>query len=99
MTVTNRWPGFLVIFLAAAIWAGFVVVRTEQAAAPAPDEHTPLPSGQALTAAGVSALRSIVDGANNPELRWPNFAPYRTEFRKVYEKDVLVWIQNGRMRS
>lgn len=98
MKVTSRWPGLLVVFLAATIGTGFAVVRKGQVAAPEPSEQPPAARGQALTDAGVSALRSIVDGASNTELRWPNFAPYRTEFAKVYEKSDLLWIQNGRIR-
>lgn len=75
MKVTRRWPGLLVVFLAATVGAGFAVVRKEPVAASEPSEQLPAATGQTLTAAGVSALRSIVDGASNPELRWPNLAP------------------------
>jgi len=94
---TSRSLGFLAVFLAAAIGAGFVLVREEQAAAPR-DEQPTAPAGQSLTAAGIPALRTILDAASNPDLRWPNFAPYRSEFAKVYDKSALVWIENGRVR-
>jgi L,D-transpeptidase YcbB len=57
--------------------------------------------GQSLSPAGVSALRGIVDSARNPDLRWPNFTPYKTEFAKFYEMNSysLAWVQNGRVRS
>ena len=97
MKRTSRSLGFLAVFLAAAIGAGFVLVREEQAAAPR-DEQPTAPAGQSLTAAGIPALRTILDAASNPDLRWPNFAPYRSEFAKVYDKSALVWIENGRVR-
>lgn len=53
--------------------------------------------GQSLTTAGVSTLHAIADSARNEELRWPDFAPYKTDFRKFYEANgySLVWVQNG----
>jgi murein L,D-transpeptidase YcbB/YkuD len=57
--------------------------------------------GQSLSPEGVSALRGIADSARNPDLRWPDFIPYRTEFAKFYEMNSysLGWVQNGRVRS
>jgi L,D-transpeptidase YcbB len=56
---------------------------------------------QALSASGVVALHAITDSARNPDLRWPDFTPYRTEITKLYESNnySLLWIQNGRVRS
>ena len=52
-----------------------------------------------MTPAGVSALHAIADSARE-ELRWPNFAPYKTEFGKFYGANgySLVWVQNGQVR-
>jgi L,D-transpeptidase YcbB len=56
--------------------------------------------GQTLSSAGVSALHAIANSASNADLRWPNFAPYKTEFVKFYEAngDSLAWLQTGQMR-
>jgi murein L,D-transpeptidase YcbB/YkuD len=52
-----------------------------------------------LSPGGVSALRTILDSANNPQLRWPDFAPYKTEFAKLYGNgNSLIWVQEGRIR-
>ena len=55
---------------------------------------------ETLTPAGVSALHAIADSARNTDLRWPSFAPYKTEFTKFYEanSDSLAWLQNGQVR-
>ena len=57
-------------------------------------------AGQTLSASGVPALHSIVDSGRNPDLRWPDFIPYKTEVAKLYETNgySLLWIQNGRVR-
>ncbi|HTP67963.1 MAG TPA: L,D-transpeptidase family protein [Dongiaceae bacterium] len=95
----RRWPGLGLVFLVAAIGAGVAFVRQEQAAAPPKlTQQSTAPVIGSLTPVGVSALRAIADAATNPDLRWPDFAPYRSEFVKVYEKRGLVWLQNGRVR-
>ena len=38
-----------------------------------------------LTPTGLSVLHGIADAARNDDLRWPDFAPYKTEFSKFYE--------------
>jgi L,D-transpeptidase YcbB len=50
----------------------------------------------ASTPAAVSALRAIANSAANPDLRWPNFPAYKTEFTRFYEsRDYsLAWIEN-----
>ena len=42
-------------------------------------------TGQASTPVGVADIRAIADAARNPDLRWPDFAPYKSEFSKFYE--------------
>jgi L,D-transpeptidase YcbB len=56
--------------------------------------------GQTLSASGVPALHGIVDSGRNPDLRWPDFTPYKTEVAKLYETSgySLLWIQNVRVR-
>ena len=63
-------------------------------------EPQPALAGQALSASGVPALHGIVDSGRNADLRWPDFAPYKTEVAKLYETNgySLLWIQNGRIR-
>ena len=93
------WPGLVMVLLVAAIAVGVTLVREEQATAqPKLAQQSTAPMLGSLTAVGVSALRSIANAASNPDLRWPDFAPYRSEFARVYEKSGLVWIQNGRVR-
>ena len=95
----RRWPGLGVVLLVAAIGAGVALVRKEQAAAPPKlTQQSTAPIIGSLTPVGVSALRGIAGAATNPDLRWPDFAPYRSEFAKVYENCGLVWLQNGRVR-
>src|SRR5580704_14912906 len=63
-------------------------------------EQQPALAGQALSASGVPALHGIVDSGRNADLRWPDFAPYKTEVAKLYETNgySLLWVQNGRVR-
>ena len=60
----------------------------------------PVLSGQTLSAAGVPALHAIVDSGRNPDLRWPDFIPYKAEVAKLYEASgySLLWVQNLRVR-
>ncbi len=60
-----------------------------------------LPAGHSSSASGDPSLHGIIDSAHNIDLRWPDFAPYKTEVAKLYELNSywLVWIQNGRIRS
>ena len=57
-------------------------------------------AGQTLSASAVPALHAIVDSARNPDLRWPDFTPYKAEVAKLYETNgySLLWVQNGRVR-
>ena len=56
--------------------------------------------GQTLSASGVPALHGIVDSGRNPDLRWPDFTPYKTEVAKLYETSgySLLWVKNVRVR-
>ena len=63
-------------------------------------EQPIVPADQTSPASGVPALHAIVDSARNPDLRWPDFAPYKAEVAKLYEMNSysLVWVQNGHVR-
>src|SRR5580704_5346736 len=63
-------------------------------------EVHPQQTVEKLTPAGLSALHAIGDSARNEELRSPDFAPYKTEFSKLYDANggSLVWVQNGQVR-
>jgi L,D-transpeptidase YcbB len=54
--------------------------------------------GQKLSPEGVATLHSIIDTAHDPDLRWPNFPPYRSEVENFYQTDgySLAWIQGGK---
>jgi len=82
----------LIIIIAETLVARGVSMAADQPAVAA---------GQTLSPAGVSALHGIVDSARNSDLRWPDFAPYKGEFAKLYGATnySLVWFQNGRLRS
>ncbi|MGB7732045.1 MAG: hypothetical protein WBL50_28785 [Candidatus Acidiferrum sp.] len=53
-----------------------------------------VPAGYTLSPAGVSALHAIADSARNPDLRWPDFTPYKSEFAKFYDSNgyTLAWV-------
>jgi len=95
-----RWSQYLAIPLLAVIVVGIVVARRESTSKSASTGQQPVSSGQTLTPAGISALRAIADSARNPDLRWPDFAPYKAEFAKFYETNgySLSWLQNGHVR-
>ena len=59
------------------------------------------PVGQDPSAAGVAALRDIIDSARHSDLRWPDFSPYRSEVARFYASDgySLAWIHRGRPRA
>jgi L,D-transpeptidase YcbB len=63
-------------------------------------EQQPALSGQTLSAWGVPALHGIVDSGRNPDLRWPDFTPYKTEVAKLYDASgySLLWVQNVHVR-
>jgi len=63
-------------------------------------EQQPAVVGQTLSASAVPALHGTVDSGRNPDLRWPDFTPYKTEVAKLYEASgySLLWVQNLRVR-
>lgn len=96
-----RRARFLLILLAVVMAVGLGVARREWTSASAVRSQAPADSsGQALTPPGISALRGIVDSAKNPDLQWPDFAPYKTEFARLYgnNSNALLWVQDGHVR-
>ncbi|HTQ95477.1 MAG TPA: L,D-transpeptidase family protein, partial [Candidatus Acidoferrum sp.] len=98
-----RLSRFLVMVGSGLIAAGVFVACKESApasAATSVKQQTPVAGGQTLSATGISALHAIADSAKNPDLRWPDFTPYKPEFGKFYEANgySLAWIQNGQLR-
>ena len=55
-------------------------------------------TGQKLSPEGLETLHKIIDSANDPDLRWPDFAPYHDAVAQFYEAGgySLAWIQGGK---
>src|ERR1700722_11921996 len=87
----------LVVAILCLMLALIVIVSRRTISA---SEVHPQQTVQKLTPAGLSALHAIGDSARNEELRSPDFAPYKTEFSKLYDANggSLVWVQNGQVR-
>jgi murein L,D-transpeptidase YcbB/YkuD len=97
MSNSAFWPRVVAIISAGVIGAAIFVAGRAPASVSA--AQPVIPAGQPLSSVGVSALRAIADSARNPDLRWPDFAPYKTEFTNFYTTSgySLRWIQNGRV--
>lgn len=96
----RRFPIAIIVFFGLLAAGIFVACK---GTAPASASAKPQPAtmaGQTLTPAGISALHAIVDSARNPDLRWPDFTPYKGEVTKFYVSSGygLTWIQNGQVR-
>ena len=87
------------IVLASVVVAGMSVASGDTFPAFFAEQHPAL-AGQTLSASGVPALHGIVDSGRNADLRWSDFAAYKTEVAKLYETSgySLLWVQNGRVR-
>ena len=85
--------------LTSLVVAGMSIAIGETSPALFAEPHSTL-AGQTLSASGVPTLHAIVDSARNVDLRWSDFAPYKTEVAKLYETNgySLLWVQNGRVR-
>jgi L,D-transpeptidase YcbB len=88
-----------VIVLASIVLAGILVAKRESCPVVFADQPV-IPAGQSLPASGVLALHGILDSAHIADLRWPDFAIYKTELAKFYEMNrySLIWLQNGHVR-
>jgi len=53
-------------------------------------------SGQKLSAEGQTELQRILDSAHHPDLRWPDFAPYKGEVKDFYGRTGLTlgWVRD-----
>jgi len=53
-------------------------------------------SGQKLNADGQAELQRILDSAHHPDLRWPDFLPYKAEVKDFYARtgSTLGWIRD-----
>jgi len=53
-------------------------------------------SGQKLNADGQAELQRIIDSAHHPDLRWPDFLPYKAEVKDFYARtgSTLGWIRD-----
>jgi L,D-transpeptidase YcbB len=102
MSTPFRWSRFTIFVLSGLIGAGiFVVCKQTVPASASIKQQQPAVSGfQTLTPAGISALHAIADSAHHPDLRWPDFTPYKTEFTKFYEINgyTLSWFRNSELR-
>ena len=99
MRSSIRWQRFLMIALASVGVVAVVVARGESAHALFRAQPA-VAIGPTLSPDSLSALHGIVDSARNADLRWPDFAFYKTEVARFYETNAysLTWIQNGRVR-
>jgi L,D-transpeptidase YcbB len=87
------------IVLTGVVVAGMSVASGETSPAFFAGPH-PAPAGQTLSASAIPALHGVVDSARNPDLRWSDFTPYKTEVSKLYETSgySLIWVQNSGVR-
>jgi len=99
MRTLVRRRRFMIVLTSVAV-ASIFVARAESIPAFLVDQPA-VSVGQTLSPAGASAIHAIVDSARNADLRWPDFAPYKTELAKLYAMNSysLVWVENGRVRS
>jgi hypothetical protein len=58
--------------------------------------HSQTSAGQALDAAGQVVLHRIINSADDPELRWPDFTPYQAEVKDFYSRtnSTLGWVRD-----
>ena len=94
----DRRPRYI-IKMAIVVLAGIFVAKGGTFSAFSPESPVAL-AAQTSSSSADLALHAIVDAAHNADLRWPDFAPYKTEVAKLYDLNSysLVWIQNGRVR-
>ena len=95
----DRRPQYT-FMMASVVLAGLFVARGEFFRAFF-EAQPPVLAAQPASSSGDLALHTIVGAAHNADLRWPNFALYKTEVAKLYELNSysLIWIQNARVRS
>ncbi len=87
----------ILLGLALLLWISGAAVRRNAVQA-ADVGQEPAQTGQKLSPEGLATLHKIIDSANDPDLRWPDFAPYHDAVTKFYEAGgySLAWIQGGK---
>lgn len=94
MRTAHRFAATVLALLAVLCWTG------ASSASLGRETHTrqPPPAGEALSAAGVRDLRSILSAAKLADLRWPDFSQYKSCIYELYADngDRLVWIDGSR---
>ena len=62
----------------------------------APNHFAQNPASQPLGPQGSAALQTMINSANDPDLRWPDFAPYQAEIKEFYTRSGgnAAWLQN-----
>jgi L,D-transpeptidase YcbB len=99
---SGSWIRFVLTLGVVIALTGVFVARRSPTRAANASRSQPVSAfaGQPLSPTGLAALHSIADSARNPDLRWPEFVPYKTAFGKFYESNgySLAWVQNGKVR-
>ena len=87
----------MLLALAFLLLVSGIGIRRNAAQASAAEQEAAA-TGQKLTPEGLETLHKIIDSANDPDLRWPEFTPYRDVVSKFYEAGgySLAWVQGGK---
>ncbi len=87
----------MLLALAFLLVVSGIGIRRNAAQASAAEQEAAA-TGQKLTPEGLEALHKIIDSANDPDLRWPEFTPYRDVVSTFYEAGEysLAWVQGGK---
>src|SRR5580658_2445606 len=87
----------MLISVALLLGISGVIIRRNATQAAAIGQE-PSVAGQKLSPEGLETLHKIIDSADDWDLRWPDFAPYRDAVTKFYEAGgySLAWIQGGK---
>jgi murein L,D-transpeptidase YcbB/YkuD len=98
MAIGNR-SAFLRMILILALFAcvGAVGTRTGVVRA-AVFAQEPAAAGQTLSPEGLATLHKIIEAGNLPDLKWPEFSPYRGTVDSFYAAGnySLAWVHGGR---
>jgi hypothetical protein len=86
MNLRIELPRRSLVLLALAVLMGITTfeIRPGVAQAAATGQE-PVATGQKLRPEGLATLHKIIDTANDPDLLWPDFSPYRDSVPKFYE--------------
>jgi L,D-transpeptidase YcbB len=86
-----------ITILALLVCIGAVATRPCLANAAAVAQEPPI-TGQTLSPDGLATLHNIIGAGNLPDLRWPDFSPYRGVVESFYAAGnySLAWIRDGK---